>query len=244
MSAIEKFIILSHGRTASTTLRKAMSMHPDVQAYGEVFHKKGSRVVNGKEYADGTDGAEFCREVIFKSPNEFGKRVIGFKIFFFHARRSERQYNAWRYLISDPSIKVLLLLRKNIFDSYVSAARSRRSGIWKLRRDTTVAEEHQKPISIDAQECDFYMLSTVAQIEWGRRVFAKHPLMEIFFDDFQRDFQAELNRIFGFLGVEAKSIPVAFEKLNRAPHPEGIANYDELLKYFQFSVFREFFVPE
>lgn len=245
MSPLEKFVILSHGRTGSTALCHAMSMHPDVQAYGEVFHKKpGGAVVNGKEFLDGDDGAEFCREVVWKSPNEFEKRVIGFKILFFHARRSTREYNAWRYLIADPSIKVLLLLRRNIFDSYISAQRSRRSGVWRVERDETVPEEHQSPICVDAQKCYRYMISTVVEIEWARRVFATHPAMEIFFDDFQRDFQAALDRIFGFLGVEAQSIPLTFEKLNTAPHPEGIANYDKLRSYFQFTVFREFFISK
>jgi LPS sulfotransferase NodH len=242
MSELEKFVILSHGRTGSTTLCHGMSRHPDVQAYGEVFHKKP--VVNGKEFGDGDDGAEFCREVIWKSPNEFEKRVIGFKIFFFHARGSERQYNAWRYLIGDPSIKVLSLLRRNIFDSYVSRQRSKRSGVWRVQRDGTIPEEHQSPILIDAQRCHRYMASTVAQIEWGKRAFAAHPSIEIFFEDLERDFQATLNRIFGFLGVEAKPIPVTFKKLNTAPHAEGIENYDKLQKYFEFSVFREFFISE
>jgi LPS sulfotransferase NodH len=245
MSPVEKFLIVSHGRTGSTTLCHGMSMHPDVEAYGEVFHKKpGGAVVNGKEFVDGDDGGEFCREVIYKSPNEFEKRVIGFKIFFFHARRSELQYNAWRYLIGDPSIKVLMLLRRNIFDSYVSAQRSRKSGIWRVQRDGTVPEQHQKPLLIDVKKCHHYIASTIAQIEWGKRAFATHPLMDIFFEDLQRDFQAALNRIFGFLGVEAKSIPLTFEKLNTAPHPEGIENYDKLRSYFKFSVHREFFISE
>ena len=154
MSPIEKFVILSHGRTGSTTLCHGISMHPEVEAYGEVFHKKpGGAVVNGKEFLDGDDGGEFCRDVVWQSPNEFEKRVIGFKIFFFHARKSERQYNAWRYLTSDPSIKVILLLRPNIFDSYVSAQRSRASGIWRVERDGTVPDKHQQPIPIDVIRC-------------------------------------------------------------------------------------------
>jgi LPS sulfotransferase NodH len=243
-SEIEKFIILSHGRTGSTTLRKAISAHPDVQVYGEVFHKKGGRVVNGKEFVKENDAGEFCRDVIFKSPNEFGKRVVGFKMFFFHARRTERQYSAWRYLISDPSIKVVLLSRKSIFDSYISARRSRRSGFWKLRRDETIAQKHQSPISIDAKDCYQYMLSTVAQTEWGKRVFAAHPFMEVFFEDLQANSQTEYDRIFQFLGVEPKPIAIKFEKLMKVPHSEGIVNYDELRSHFQFSVFREFFIPE
>jgi LPS sulfotransferase NodH len=245
MSVIKKFIILSHGRTGSTTLCQAMSLHPDVAAYGEAFHKKpGGAVVNGKEFVDGNDGAEFCRDVIFKLPNEFGKRVIGFKILFFHARRSESEYSAWRYLIADPSIKVVLLVRENIFDSYVSAQRSRRSGVWRVEADGTVSQDHQTPISIDRNKCNHYMLATVAQTEWGRRVFAAHPLLEVFFDDLQRDFQAELNRVFRFLGVEPTSIPMTFEKLNTVPHAEGIVNYEQIRSYFQLSIFREFFIAD
>lgn len=239
---LERFVILSHGRTGSTTLCQGLSRHPEVHAYGEVFHKEP--LVNGKKFTDEEDGEEFCREVIWKSPNEFGKRVIGFKIFFFHARRSERQYSVWPYLLGDPSLKVVLLLRRNIFDSYVSRQRSKQSGIWRVHRDGTVPEEHQSPLIIDAQKCQRYMASTVAQIEWGKRAFAAHPLMEIFFDEMERDFQAALNRVFGFLGVEAKPIPLAFKKLNTTPHSEGIVNYDKLQKDFRFSVFREFFSCE
>ena len=259
MSPIEKFVIVSHGRTGSTTLCHAMSMHPDVQAYGEVFHyvtgqhrlgaepelkQQSSALVNGKVFTHGDDGAEFCRDVIYKSPNEFGKRIVGFKIFFFHARRSEREYTAWRYLIDDPSIKVVLLLRKNVFDSYISAERSRHSGVWRVAASGVVPEKHQQPISVDARKCKLYMARTVAQIEWGRRAFATHPLLEIHFEDLQRDFQAALNRIFEFLGVEPAPIPMRFEKLNTTPHEEGIVNYNKIRAYFRFSVFREFFFPD
>jgi hypothetical protein len=40
----KRFIILGYGRTGSTTFRKLLSQHPQVQAYGEVFRRgKGRR---------------------------------------------------------------------------------------------------------------------------------------------------------------------------------------------------------
>ena len=128
MTQIKKFIILSHGRTGSTALCRALSMHPNVIAHEEVFHGEPRRraVVNGRVFDTGGNAGTFCREHVFATTGPMGKRTVGFKIFFFHSRGNEQEYSLWPYLTGSRDISVILLLRKNIFDVYVSEMRSRR----------------------------------------------------------------------------------------------------------------------
>ena len=241
-----RFIILSHGRTGSTALCNGLSMHPRIHAYHEAFHGEYERrcIVNGKVFENGADGGAFCREVIHAEPNEFGKPVVGFKIFFFHAREGAAEYNAWRHLIADTSVRVIFLLRRNLFDSFVSEQRSKMSGVWILEEGQTAPETHTRPMFIDPIECQIHMERTAAEIAWARRAFARHTQMDVDHADLQRDFQGSLDAIFRFLGEEPAPVPLIFEKLNTAPHATGVMNHEDLLRYFQFSIFRECLVAE
>lgn len=243
---VTRFIILSHGRTGSTALCNGLSMHPRIHAYHETFHGEFPMrcAVNGKVFENGTDGGAFCREIIHAEQNEFGKPVIGFKLFFFHAREGEAEYNVWRHLMADTSVRVIFLLRRNLFDSFVSEQRSKQSGVWSLDPGQKPPETHTQPIFIDPIECQIFMERTAAEIAWARRAFARHTQITMDHADLQRDFQGSLDALCQFLGEEPAPVPLTFEKLNTAPHPSGVMNYDDLLRYFQCSIFRECFIPE
>ena len=239
-------MILSHGRTGSTALCNGLSMHPRIHAYHEAFHSELPMrcAVNGEVFENGTDAGAFCRQVIHAETNEFGKPVIGFKLFFFHAREGAAEYNLWRHLMADTSVSVIFLLRRNLFDAFVSEQRSKQSGVWILEQGQKPPENHIQPIFINPIECQIHMERTNAEIAWARRAFAHHTQIGIDHADLQRDFQGALDTLFRFLGEEPAPVSLAFEKLNTVPHPLGVMNYEELLRYFQFSIFRECFVPD
>jgi len=241
-----RFVILSHGRTGSTALCNGLSMHPHVHAYHEPFHAELPMrcVVNGKSYKNGADAGAFCREVIHAEANEFGKPVVGFKLFFFHAREGAAEYSVWQHLLSDTSVRVIFLLRRNLFDCFVSEQRSKQSGVWSLEQGQTPPENHTQPIFIEPIECQIHMERTAAEIAWARRAFALHTQIEIDHADLRRDFQGTLDTLFSFLGEEPAPVPLTFEKLNTATHEVGVMNYEDLVRYFRFSIFRECFVPE
>jgi hypothetical protein len=245
ISGLNKFIILSHGRTGSTALVRTLSLHARIQAYEELFHDSpDSRLTaNGRMYQEGEDGGEFCRNTVFRDPNESGKPTVGFKIFFFHARGSKAEYQAWRYLIGDTSIRVVFLLRRNLFDSYVSEHRSRRSGTWFLNPGETPPAAHAEPIFIDPTECRHYFSTTIAEIEWARRNFRHHRSLTVWFEDMQRDFAACVNRVVLFFGERSMEVRTPFEPLNTVRHREGVINFEELLRYYRYSIFRDFFLP-
>ena len=219
-------------------------MHPQIQAYTEVFHGEfASRCsASGQTYADGDDAGNFCQKSVYQEPNEFGKRTVGFKLFFFHARKAENEYNLWRNLSADTSIKVIFLLRANIFDSYVSQQRSEQSGVWTLSPGERPPPAHGQPIFIDPIACENYMARTIAEMEWARRTFQHHRQITLQYEELQRDFQQSLDTTFGFLGEDRVPISLTFEKLNTAPHADSIMNFEDIVRYFRCSIFRDFFI--
>lgn len=246
MQIDRKFIILSHGRTGSTVLGKALSCHPMIHAYEEVFHgeQKYRPCVNGHIYDNDMDAASFCEGVIFRSPNEYGKRTVGFKMFFFHARTSANDYRVWPYLLQDRTIRVITLLRRNIFDCFVSEQRSKKSGKWYVSPGELVPTSHLRPIFVDPSECKSYLAATIANIDWAKRAFSAHEGMTVFYEELQRDFPNALNRIFSFLGEESATVPLSFERLNTVPHAEGVMNWQQLVESFRFSIFRDFLLAD
>jgi len=218
-------------------------MHPRIHAYGEVFHNDPAKrvVVNGRSFSVGEDGGKFCHETIYRLPNEKDKETLGFKIFFFHARQSEQEYNAWRYLVEDRCIRVLMLFRNNLFDSFVSVKRSMQSDVWFLKQGERPPAIHLSPLTIDPEECKRYMDHTVAEIQWAREQFKHHSLIQLNYEDLQQDLIGSLNMVFGFLEEDRTPIALTFQKVNTVPHAEGIVNYQDLVRDFRFSIFREYF---
>ena len=94
----KRFIILGYGRSGSTTFKNLLSQHPEVHAYGEVFRAAKGRpppTANGQCFAPGMDPVAFLNEAVYGSPNEFGKRCIGFKLFYHHGRDDPKSYRLW-----------------------------------------------------------------------------------------------------------------------------------------------------
>jgi len=220
---------------------RALSKHSNIHVYNEVFDPKKSIMVRGRSFARGMDGGAFCREAIFGVPTEGDKHTIGFKVFVGHARDSAEEYNLWRYLTGDRSVRVCILFRENLFDAFVSLQRSRQSRVWHVKQHQEAPEDHLKPIHIGRNECMTFMDRTMADLQWARKQFGNHHNLVVRYNELLDDFQGTLNKIFDFVEEPQENIPMTFQKLNTIPHSEGVTNYDEVVRFFEFSIYRDFF---
>lgn len=238
------FIILCHGRTGSTSFRQYLSQHPNVQAYGEVYRpgdRRPAPLVNGLRYAPGCDPVALLNDGVYKAPNEFGKGCVGFKLFFHHARGDAVSYALWPHLRARRDIKILFLFRRNLFDSYVSLQRANRSGQFGMAKQTEATTAHKAAFAIDLADCLHYMNAISVAKARLRETFADHDCKVLYHESLFADPQAEMARVFDFLGQAPAEITLRDKKLNRVSHREGITNYDEVAAFFQRGYFEEFF---
>lgn len=248
-----RFVILGYGRAGSTTFKDLLSQHPNVQAYGEVFRGEGSKErigkdrlkVNGQSYYPGMEPVSFLEQTVFCAPNEFGKRCIGFKLFFYHARGDAKSYALWPHLIGQKDIKVIFLFRRNLFDSYVSQQRAQRSGQFGLVDDADKpSEAHKAPFEIDLKHCAKHLKTRALAKARLQEMFQEHQCLTLEYETLFAAPQETMADAFRFLGESPVEVTVKDEKLNRVPHKEGITNYSEVAAHFRRSLFEDYFAGD
>lgn len=131
-----KFMILAEARTGSTMLVRALTSHPSIRCFGEVFNKMVPFVAFGVDGYDNFSARErtrrdrdftsFLRERIYCSqPEEI--RAVGFKTLY-------GQFWGFRglleHLVDDAEIRVLHLKRRNILRMLVSLKMAQATGVW------------------------------------------------------------------------------------------------------------------
>lgn len=243
------FVILSTGRSGSTLLCKALSDHPGVHAYGEVFHLVAEKrsLVNGTRYRDDADPIRYLQDVVWKDPNETGKPVIGFKLFHFHARLTTRQVRLWDYLRANPQILKVLLIRENVFDVYVSTQRARSSDIWHIAASQASAAAelrrcYNTPLTINPKDCISFLNSCYAGVSWLKSSFQGDNTIIVTYKEMKDDLQSAVNRIFAHLGTNPHEIKQVFDELCTVPHSEGIRNWSRVRNRLARTIYREFII--
>ena len=72
-------------------------------------------------------------------------------------------------------------------------------------------------------------------------LFASHQTLQIEHETLFSAPQETLGQAFRFLGEEPVAVKVKDRKLNRVAHKDGITNYAEVVRFFQRSLFEDFF---
>ena len=235
------FVVVSHGRSGSTVLVRAIDQHPLVRCYAEVFNAavSGRVLADTRKYVDGEDPATFCRDEIYVDERDVS--AIGFKLHVNQMKKSELERRIWAFLQSKLDLHIILLNRENLFDCYVSDLRARQSGHWRRLPGEPTPESYLSPLTIDIRHCHTYLSNRAKWIKLARDRFSKHPNLEIAYNGLVSDFQATLDRVFAFLHVEPYPVNAPLGRMNCVAHGDGITNFFELKVHFRDTEFGRFF---
>ena len=88
-------------------------------------------------------------------------------------------------------------------------------------------------------EADFRRYENM-EAEYDRR-FEGHPMLEVFYEDLASEYQAEMKRVFPFLGLPVKDVVPIMYKQAKLPLPLAVENYRQLKTHFSDSKWREYF---
>jgi hypothetical protein len=230
-------------------LCKALSTHPDIDAFGELFHDAEAArwPIRKRRCKVDEDPVAFCESVLW-NPEESAKQCVGFKVFAHQARTNDCQYRLWPWLASDRALRVIFLQRDNLFDTYVSGLRSLRSNVWhldisrggptrtflsQLEDDSGVRylsdgeafrSAHDEPLVVDPHEFRKFADRTTAEVDWLKSTFSGHPSLSLTYEEMAADFPAALSKACRFLGQSEIPCAVPFLRLNGAPHEIGVVN--------------------
>ncbi len=146
---------------------------------------------------------------------------------------------AWNFLKSDTSIKIIHLTRKNKLKQFLSLYRASLTDRWKSY-DKNKLED--KPLFLKYEDCiNFFCKYRSWEREFDE-IFYKHNKMPIIYEDFEKNKNKVLTEVQDFLGVPIRrDLSTSLEKQGRKPLQDAIANYDELKIKFKNSKWENFF---
>jgi LPS sulfotransferase NodH len=240
--AVTRFIILAAARTGSTLLRELLGSHPGVFAGGEIFNSKlmaqgfipWFEIAPSEEQARINSDANLNRarqddpgrfvDELINVTAAFGYHAIGFKTMY---ELPNPEDSAGQYLIADKTIRVIHLKRRNLLRRRVSWERALATDKWFQFHG---GEAPQLPvITLPITEVVHEFISIEAKQKQYDECFKEHPMLEVFYEDLERDPQAVGARALGFLGIQRdRELKVRLEKTGMDPLRAAVGNYDEL----------------
>lgn len=169
-----------------------------------------------------TDQLGLWREIVARS-EEANQRAMA-KIFHYHAPHGGALMEHFR-----AHSNVIHLIRRNIFDVYVSAMLAQQTGQWQLVENDVPAGDPE-PFAIDRAEFEDFRRTRMDEIRLAREFFAGSPnYHEVFYEDIC-DHPVDCGRLIGeIFGVEVASEMSTYQKKQKsAPNSALIKNYSEV----------------
>ena len=123
----------------------------------------------------------------------------------------------------------------------MSVARAKRSGQFGFAKQGVPSEAHKASFKVDIADCLHYMRTVSAAMARLQALFASHQILQIDHETLFSAPQETFGRVFTFLGEEPIAVKVKDRKLNLIAHKDGITNYTEVVRFFQRSLYEDFF---
>ncbi|GGO30437.1 hypothetical protein GCM10010991_15290 [Gemmobacter aquaticus] len=168
------------------------------------------------------DQLSLWRDVVSRS-EAVDRRTMA-KLFYYHTPRKGPLMEYFR-----AHSNVIHLIRRNIFDVYVSTMIARRTGQWQLVGDHTPAVEPE-PFEIIRAEFEDFRCTRMNDISLTREFFSGSPnYHEIFYEDIcdrPEDCRQVIGEIFGVNA--ASEISTQQRKQKSTPNSALITNYSEV----------------
>ena len=248
---MKPFVIVGMPRTGSTLLLRALQQHPDIQAYGELFHWLESERVApyhaihlrsatlGFDAASG-DPLEFLREWVWGESNARFE-AVGFKIFAEHAvdHSSPDFFKSLRSQF--PGLRVLHIQRPNYLDVLASWLMAQQTGEWFVPSDAEPAGVASPTISASPDEAEAFFSRMESADRFFVETFFSGAYLPVTYEDLSQDLQATCDGIFDFLGIKRSPVVPLIRKQIDRDIREVVSNYNQLARHFADTPFSRFF---
>jgi hypothetical protein len=233
-------------------LTSLLQSHPDICCHGEVF---GWRVFEGFKGIN-YNGliSEFRKPPIvdklvqlrFDDPVSFLRdfvlfggeyKAVGLK--FKYEELSIEHYTPVRHWLRDAhDIRIVHLTRANLLKRYASQVIAT-----KITKVFNTWQELPPPtrIRLSTEECEREFAHTEQRQERYTKLFAKHDVLDVTYEQLIADRDKTLAEIQTFLGLEPAELRTGMKKINPDSLADLLENHDELRRHFAGSRFASFF---
>ena len=248
--APNRFLVLGMPRTGSTLLLTGLSQHPQIRAYGELFHQVRSE--REGSHALIRDGLPICfdenqddaiqfldSEVFCPVPSEI--RAVGFKLFGEHVKCSGTERLFSRLKEAYPDVKIIHIRRPNYLDVLISREMAKATRNWIKLVDAADAEKsfepaprpQRKAFHIDPSTASAFFENMRLVDDFFREFFQGPNYHEVLYQNLAADYEGQLNAVYRHLGVDAHRPRQMTAKQIESPASGLISNMGELRTYFR-----------
>lgn len=241
-----KFVILTLPRTGSTLLSKSLNKHPEIFCDDEIFHfsfknyfsanqfrflkisflpKKINYVINYP--------ATFFRlknflEKYYSNKADENFKARGFKLMFYQTFYVPGLINYFK----KNDVKIILLLRENIFRNALSDMRARITGIYHSQDNNAEMVSGLPKLNVDINSLKNKMEHIIYQKNKLESIVKNMDYMKVRYEDFIH-WNNTIDRITDFLNVSKQEVYAGAKKLNPDRLEDMITNFTEVKTWLQ-----------
>ena len=236
-----KFIIFTTQRSGSTVLTKTLDEHPQVFAAGELFHTN-ERIHHPEWHFTFINylGKGKARGVLMKMNKALNKLSIKKRITkhlesFFNAKDKNEKARGFKLMLSQVKttpyileqvkkhdVKIIVLLRKNIFETALSKYRGRTTKLY--HSDDNVGKQK---VQIPIEEFTSWLAMLDGFNQRLLQLTEEFDRIVIYYEDFS-NWQQIMDETFAFLGVDQLQLAPVLQKVGSDDWREDVENYKEL----------------
>ena len=242
-------VIFSRGRTGSNLLASLLKSHPQVRHHGEILGESYLRHDFIRNEINRIGSVPYFE---WSTRRMLTERVVGVK-FLYHQLESEY---ARRWDVPDipavvPALEertelpVIHLKRRNLLATLVSWKLAHQTHRWHQRgqgqRSQGDSVDGEITIDLSYDECRDEFTQTEERQRFYDTAFAKHPFVEMYYEDLVADRRGEMARVLKLLNLESYELQSPLRKQSTRTLKDILANFVELRQRFAGTPYAEFF---
>ena len=247
-----KFVIFTLPRTGSTLLSKSLNKHPEIFCDDEIFHfsfrdyfsphqfrfwkfkfvsKKINYVIN---YPRTFFVLKSFLDHFFTNASNENFRARGFKLMYYQTLYTPGLLS----YVRRNHIKVILLIRENVFRNAISDLRARSTGIYHYQDDGEPSNALSK-LLVDTNALQGKMQHIIDQNKKLEAIVSGMDHIKIRYEDLSA-WDDTIRSITDFLGVSNQHVPEAARKLNPESISDMVENFDEVRNWLRENGYAKF----
>lgn len=211
-----KFAIISQPRVGSTLLLSYLNYHSQILVKGEVVREKRNNPTFLK-----VSILEFLEKEVFKKYHRSIK-AVGFKYFYEH---SLLEPELLRHLITNRSLKLIHLKRKDLLRSYLSHKIAENTTKWSESLFEKKIPLKNRQIQVDVSDFNKYKKAMKDNYLLFSKIFKDHNVLTLYYEDLIENPKHCLSDVQTFLKVKNKKLLTVLERQNPEPIEELIKNH-------------------
>jgi len=247
-----KFIVLTTQRSGATFFIKCLASHPKIACRHETVFSQVNRFKFFSfdrptsfyyQYRSSSLGRQLAhrfsrRSLVYDCIDDYfctlpsSSKAIGFKLSYNHVRK----YPEIADWITDHDVRIVHFVRTNVLRTILSLATAKKRGVYHATQEVEPVRVHLDPRKLLRD-----LTRRTRLIEMYRTRFAEKLYLEVSYESFVGDRDAQTRRILPFLGIdEFVHLDTDLVKLNPVSIKDMLENYDSVVRTLEGTVFEKY----